>query len=102
MQGQGVTMSCCRFLSELSVQSDRIAKSSRSSSSDQSDWPQLATTIPDLQKQFPHKDAEAAATQGTMRECLYHMNPLSLLITSLVPNAQSLSMLLSDTPSGLM
>ncbi|KAL3143285.1 hypothetical protein ABBQ38_002127 [Trebouxia sp. C0009 RCD-2024] len=49
-----------RFLSELSAQSDRIAKSS---SPDQQDWPQLAATAPDLQKQFPHKGAEAAATQ---------------------------------------
>lgn len=71
-----MSISCFRFLSELSAQSDRIAKSS---SPDQQDWPQLAATAPDLQKQFPHKGAEAAATQGTLAECL-RLHKSSLLV----------------------
>ena len=67
---------CFRFLSELSAQSDRLVKSSKSNSLDKPDWPQLATTTSDLQKQFPQKDAEAAPAQGMQTEYLHDHSAL--------------------------
>ena len=61
------------FLSKPCAQSDRIAKSSKPSNSDQPHLPQQAVVTPALQKQFPHSDAGAAVSQGRLKLNANHM-----------------------------